>query len=275
MWSRRLSRWLVLGLVLPALAVPAAAQTTTGLIEVAWDAVVVADLAGYRLYVHTDPNIFALAPASAAPLAARLVNLSSATTGQIVTGLDATRTWFFAVTAIDASGNESGFSNVASGQPSVTPTVRSVTPASATQGDANVAVTISGGNFLGTSTVDFGPGIVVNSVNAAGAPATLVANISVDLLASATSRTVSVQNPGGATGTKAAAFAVAVRVARLDIDGSGRIDNGDFVNILLGFPSLAGDAQYSTTRDLDVDGKIDGADLAILFSFFGLVAPFP
>ena len=59
-------------------------------------------------------------------------------------------------------------------------------------------------------------------------------------------------------------------IQRLDIDHSGRVDNGDFADLLLGFPSFVGDALYSTTRDIDVDGDVDGVDLAILLSFFGI-----
>jgi hypothetical protein len=194
---------------------------------------------------------------------------------QVVSGLDASRVWFFAVTARDLSGNESGFSAVINRQPSITPTVRTVTPSESTQGDTGIAVTITGTNFVANSTVSFGAGITVTGVNTSGAPGTLVATIDVGSLAQAKAYNVSVTNPGGSTATRTGAFRVNVDVARLDIDGSQRIDGADLLDILLGFPSMTGDAYYSTTRDLDVDGLVDGADLSIFFSFFGVVAPFP
>jgi len=278
--SRGRAGLLVFAAALLGLGAPVFAQTPLGQVEIAWNANTSdLDLAGYRVYAHTDPNTFRLPPAQAAAIATT-ITVGTSVTSQIFTGLDATRVWYFAVTCLDLSGNESVFApdpnvGVVSAQPSVTPTVRSVSPASGKQGLAGLSVTIAGGNFVPGSTVGFGAGVTVNSVDTSGAPGILVANISIDRLAQVSSRSVVVTNPGGASGSKSAAFSITLDVERLDIDLSGRIDNGDFVDILLSFPAALGDALYRTTRDLDMDGKVDGADLAILFTYFGLVAPFP
>jgi hypothetical protein len=241
-------------------------------VEVEWDANLTdADLAGYRAYAHTDPSIFN-GPPSGAQGIARTVTVGSSVTSAVFSNLDATRVWYFAITAFDVSANESAFSNVVSAQPSVAPIVRTVSPSSGEQGQTGLAVTVTGSNFVGTgTTVDFGPGITVTALNTSGAPTALVATVSVNRLAQANTRTVVVTNPGGGTGTRASAFTVTVDVSRLDIDGSGRIDSADFVDILLGFPSVAGSAYYNANRDIDSDGKIDGADLAIFFAYFGMV----
>lgn len=256
-------------LLLPSWGAATAQQT--GTINVAWIANTEPDLAGYRLYADTDPNVF-LSPPNPAGTAFTLNIAASETTASVT--LAAGQTWYLALTAIDLSGNESGFSTVASAVPSITPTVRSLTPNSAEQGGSNISVAISGDNFTSGATVSFGPGITVNSVDSSGAPSGLVANISVDALAQVFARDVTVVNVGGGTGKKAAAFSVTVDRNRLDLDSSNRIDNGDFLILLVLYPSVQGDGTYMVKGDLDVDGRIDGADLAIFFANFGLEGPF-
>jgi len=251
------------------------AQTTVGVIEVAWNANVTdTDLAGYRLYVSSDPTIFNLAPSAAKPLAFKTFDVGTGITDQIVTNLDVNTTWSFGVTSLDLSGNESSFSNIVNGKPSSTPTIRTVSPSSALQGQGATNVTITGTNFSSSSAVSFGTGITVGTVTTSGTT-TLVASITVANLAQAKAYALTVTNPGGSAAVKTAALTVGVRTGRADIDGSNRIDGGDFLSILLGFPSMVGDAHYSTNIDMDVDGKVDGADLAIFFSFYGMIGPFP
>lgn len=249
-------------------------------VNLQWNPNAEPDLQGYRLYAHTDPNTYSLDPNQARSIALT-VDVDSSTTSYSFTGLTTGVTWYFSITALDVSGNESGFpANTTtppyvSATPSVTPVVRSLSPSSASQGDSNLNVTITGNNFDAGSTVDMGAGITVNSVDGSGAPTTLVANISVDQLAQVAYRVVTVTNPGGASASKQAAFRIDVDVARVDLDSSGRIDNGDFLILLAGYPASAGDAVYSTDHDFDVDGNVDGADLAIFFTYFGMTAPFP
>jgi len=252
------------------------AQPAVGSLEVAWDANLTdADLAGYRIYVDDDPNTFGLAPPAAKLQAFKTMDVGTSVTDQVFTNLDASKVWFFAVTSLDVSGNESAFSNVVNAQPGLTPTVRSVVPNTAVQGTAGLSVTITGTNFVSTSVVSFGAGITVVGLNTAGVPTSLIATINVDPVAQAKAYSVTVTNPGGSFGTKSGAFTVTVRAGRADIDASDRIDGADFLSILLGFPSVNGDAHYNINIDMDADGKVDGADLAIFFSFFGLIGPFP
>jgi len=277
-----LSRWFrafgILACALACTATPARAQASVGTLEVAWDANLTdPDLVGYRVYVDDDPATFTLAPPAAKPLAFKTIDVGKNVTNQVVSSLDSSKVWFFGVTSLDASGNESGFSNIVSAQPSVTPTIRSVSVGASqvTQGATGVVVTITGTNFVGTSTVSFGAGIIVTNLNSGGIPTMLVATISVDAIAQAKKYDVTVTNPGNTSASKSGVLTVSVRERRADIDGSGRIDGADFLRILLGFPSMQGDAHYNTNIDMDVDGKVDGADLAIFFSFFGMVGPFP
>jgi fibronectin type 3 domain-containing protein len=60
---------------------------------------------GYRVYCGTSSGAYAQALGSGA---------YTATTSFVVTGLPSGQTYFFAVTAIDASGLDSGYSNEAS-----------------------------------------------------------------------------------------------------------------------------------------------------------------
>lgn len=262
----------LLGTVAPASAL-------TGQVKLAWDAVDpnVTDLAGYRVYWSTDSNNFNLTPAQARAAGVSFTDVGSGTTTATILNISTTTTTFFGVTAFDLSANESGFSNLVSSTGFVTPTVRSVSPTSAEEGTTGLDVTISGDNFASGSTVDFADpnGILINSLDTSGAPSSIRVNIDIAPLARVAGRTVTVTNPGGGAGSKPLAFTVKVDVARVDIDGSSRIDNADFVQLLLGYPSAAGDSRYNTMIDLDADGLVNGADLAIFFTYFGMVAPFP
>jgi len=271
--SSRLRSALVSLALACAVATPALAQLQ-GTVNVVWTANVEPDLAGYRLYADIDPNIFNLLPAQAAAVADRFVTLGPAATSASLQ-LTAGQTWFLALTAFDLSGNESGFSTVRSTTPSLTPTVRTLSQTSMRQGQSALSVTISGDNFSAGATVSFGAGITVGAVNSTGAPSTLVTTLSADPLAQVATRTVSVTNVGGGVGSKPNGFSVTVNLARLDLDGSNRIDNGDLIILLLTYPSVSGDGIYVVGNDLDVDGRINGADIAIFFANFGRVGPFP
>lgn len=268
--SRRL-RTAVLGLLLLALVPGLAAAQQAGTVNLAWTANVEPDLASYRLYADTDVNVFSSPPN---PAGTDFVLDIPGTETTVSVQLTAGVTWHLALTAIDLSGNESVFSAVVSATPSITPVVRTLTPNSMEQGDSGLAVTISGDNFTSGATVTFGPGITVNSVNSTGAPSMLVANISADALAQVFSRDVTVTNVGGGMGTKTRGFSVTVDKNRLDLDFSNRIDNGDFLILLEMYPSVQGDGVYNVIGDMDVDGRIDGADLTIFFANFGLIGPF-
>jgi fibronectin type 3 domain-containing protein len=84
----------------------AAASVDATSATLTWDAISDARVAGYRVYYGTGSRNYAQAKGAG-------VNAGGCTT-YVVTGLDRGRTYYFAVTAYDASGNESDFSNEAS-----------------------------------------------------------------------------------------------------------------------------------------------------------------
>lgn len=91
--------WLLLPLLLFAPALVHAAGRAT----LAWDANTEADLAGYKVYVGTASGQYG------PPVDVGLTATPTAPTHDVEPLEDGT--YFFAVTAYDASGNESGFSN--------------------------------------------------------------------------------------------------------------------------------------------------------------------
>ena len=82
----------------------ASAQATSA--TLIWDAISDARVSGFRVYYGTGSRDYAQAKGAG-------LNAGGCTT-YVVTGLDRGRTYYFAVTAYDASGNESDFSNEAS-----------------------------------------------------------------------------------------------------------------------------------------------------------------
>jgi len=86
-------------------AASATTQTPTapGSATLAWDAVTTANLSGYRIYYGTAPGTYVQ------PLG-QGINVGNVTT-YTVTGLNGGTRYYFAVTAVDTSNNESTFSN--------------------------------------------------------------------------------------------------------------------------------------------------------------------
>ena len=102
-------------------------------VTLAWDANTESDLAGYKLHYGTASNSYSVH-----------IDVNNVTT-YTVAGLTAGQTYYFAATAYDASGNESGYSNSVSyavqspnGAPS-TP----ATPTGASSALVNTAITFS------------------------------------------------------------------------------------------------------------------------------------
>jgi len=80
---------------------PAPVSTATASVTFQWDANIDTDLAGYRVYRSTTSGSFG------APIA----TLSASATSYQATGLQKGLQYFFVVSAYDANGNESPFSN--------------------------------------------------------------------------------------------------------------------------------------------------------------------
>ena len=73
----------------------------TSRITISWTANSESDLAGYKIYAGRSTGVYGSAGTP-------ITVASSATSG--VVPIDATGAWYFAVTAFDTTGNESGFS---------------------------------------------------------------------------------------------------------------------------------------------------------------------
>jgi len=69
----------------------------------AWDAVQATALSGYRIYYGTSPGLYFQSRGNG-------LTISSNVTTHVVTGLSSGTTYYFAATAFDTSGNESGYS---------------------------------------------------------------------------------------------------------------------------------------------------------------------
>lgn len=54
-----------------------------------------------------------------------------------------------------------------------------------------------------------------------------------------------------------------------DIDGDGRVDGQDLIQLALSFGARSSSARYDPAADLNGDGIVDGQDLAVLGSAFG------
>ena len=84
---------------------PAPAPPTAGTATLAWTAPTGAAVTGYRVYYGTASRVYDQALGS---------GVFVATSAYTVSGLSSGRTYYFAVTAVDAAGAESAFSNEAS-----------------------------------------------------------------------------------------------------------------------------------------------------------------
>jgi fibronectin type 3 domain-containing protein len=76
---------------------------TSATATLAWDAVQAATLSGYRIYYGTSPGLYFQSHGNG-------LTVSNNVTTYMVTGLSSGTTYYFAVTAFDTSGNESGYS---------------------------------------------------------------------------------------------------------------------------------------------------------------------
>lgn len=151
--------------------VPANVQAAPGdgSAQVSWNAVVAGDLAGYRVYQATNAN---------GPWTLRTPNAISATTFP-ATSLTNGTAYFFQVTSIDTSGNESARSSTASATPApgadeTPPPVPGAVVASAGSGSANLT-------WGPSNAVDLAGYKVYRSANASGPWTLLTANPTTEL----------------------------------------------------------------------------------------------
>ena len=141
----------LLSLTLLVFAAQSAVTAATGMLTVRWDPNTTdLDLAGYRVYVTTDAGLFALPPAQVLPLATTRT-VGPGVTETIFTTLDPGLVYWVGVTALDASSNESVFSDIVSGQP------RDGTAPAVTVNSPGNGATVSGVvNIVASATDDVG-----------------------------------------------------------------------------------------------------------------------
>jgi len=118
-----------------------------------WDATTDNRAAGYKIYYKTDvagePYNGTGAAEGASPVDVQNV------TSKVLTGLDPTKTYFFVVTAYDAAGNESDYSNVVKIAGFYPPVVSITSPATGATVSGIVSVNATASDVTGISKVEF------------------------------------------------------------------------------------------------------------------------
>ena len=258
-WKGRIGRW-IFGAAITLALILFPASLFAGTIKLTWDPVSDPDLAGYRVYYGTSPGAYTQTAVIGSQAAAELTNLQDC------------RVYYLAVKALDSNGNESvSFSNEISGL--AAPVLASVGQPSAKQATANLNVTISGTNFDTQARPDFGPDILINSYSTTSCTQ-MVANITITEAARVNQapglpRLLTIINQGGPRGSKSGVFTVLFNERRADIDASGRVIGRDFLYWRNAFPTVLGEPAYNMDADMNGDGQIDGADLALLALWHG------
>ncbi len=148
---RNVSMVLLAAFLTAAGAAPAIAASLT----VEWDGNTTdSDLAGYRVYMASNAAVFQLTPAAAR---AQATTRDVTTTSTVFSGLTAGTIYWFGVTAYDTSGNESGFSNIASGTPADTssPVVSIASPSGGATVSGSVTIAANATDDVGVAGVRF------------------------------------------------------------------------------------------------------------------------
>ncbi len=118
-----------------------------------WDPSTDSSVTGYKLEYNADsatiPFTGTGAAQGASPYDAKNVTTTT------LTGLDPSRAYYFAVTAYDAAGTESPYSNIVTVPEATPPTVSITTPATNTTISGTVSVTASATDNVGVTKVEF------------------------------------------------------------------------------------------------------------------------
>lgn len=109
-----------------------------------WDANTETTVAGYKVYYNAD---------SAGPPFSGTGTVGKVTSTTL-TGLDPSKTYYFAVTAYDATGTESTYSNIVSAAEATAPTVSITSPASGASISGTTSVAISATDNVGVTSVE-------------------------------------------------------------------------------------------------------------------------
>ncbi|MDD2582910.1 MAG: Ig-like domain-containing protein, partial [Desulfuromonadaceae bacterium] len=118
-----------------------------------WDAETDTTVTGYKIYYNADSSTPPFS-GTGSTAGASPIDVKNLTSGA-VTGLDPSHAYYFAVTAYNAAGTESPYSNIASVAEAVPPTVLITSPASGATASGTVSVTASATDNVGVTKVEF------------------------------------------------------------------------------------------------------------------------
>ena len=116
-----------------------------------WDSVTDPNLAGYKVYYQANSSTQPF-EGTGATQGASPITFSNVTTATI-SGLNSANAYYFAVTTLDSSGNESAYSNIVT--VAEYPTVSVTAPANNSSVSGTVSVTASASDSIGVSKVEF------------------------------------------------------------------------------------------------------------------------
>ncbi len=236
----------------------------SGTIGIEWDPPLTGQAAGYRVYYGTSSGNYQW-----------ILDVGPATSATLKDLEDCTM-YYWAIKAYDSSRQESEeFSNEVSGW--ARPEVFYLDPESGQQGES-LDIIIHGSNFSLEPSVE---------TDCAGIEAISASSLSCDRMAVTFKiDPESKEQKAAATGVCAVdvisedmdraygnlkyAFTVTLNLSRLDVDSSGRIDGLDLNQFApyVGFYEF--DEGFAYQYDFNGDGWIDGNDLALLSTYFGL-----
>ncbi len=141
----RLQKMLVRSVLVAILSLSMGATSFATSVNLQWDANTETDLAGYKVYHSAD----------SAPLAGTTPLDVSKQTITTISGLDPDKSYSFAVTAYNASGVESSFSNIVSITEQSPPTVAITSPADAVSVSGTVLISVTASDNVGVTKVEF------------------------------------------------------------------------------------------------------------------------
>ena len=118
-----------------------------------WDASTDTSITGYKVNYNADSATTPFSGTGAVQ-GASPYNVNKVTTATL-TGLDAGRAYYFAVTAYNAAGTQSAYSNIVSVAEATPPTVSITAPATNSTISGTVSVTASASDNVGVSKVEF------------------------------------------------------------------------------------------------------------------------
>ena len=141
----RLQKMLVNSVLAAILSLGIASTGFASSVNLQWDANTETDLAGYKVYYSSDPATFS----GTTP-----VDVQQQTTATI-SGLDPTKAYNLAVTAYNAAGQESSYSNIVTIAEQSPPTVSITSPSNTASVSGVVSINVSATDNVGVTKVEF------------------------------------------------------------------------------------------------------------------------